>query len=743
MSLRRGLPIAVLVAIIFSLLASTVAEALDRATTQRVIKSVVQFIAVDEGRRGMLIPKWTGSGTIISPDGLILTNCHVAYPEAMYGADSGFDYDLLAVALTVASDQAPQPSYIAEVVQYSADLDLAVVRLTKSIDGTPVDPATLNLPYLPLGDSDFLEIGDNVSILGYPGIGGETITFTSGNVSGFSSARGVEGRAWIKTDATVAGGNSGGTAVDDEGLLVGVPTKFGAGDDLELDCRQYSDTNNDGRIDENDACIPMGGFINALRPVKLALPLIEAAQHGLQTQPAPEVVPGPSSVAGVPTISRPLFAPAVNDFDQPVSVMQSFPSGTETIYLLFDYDGLEDGASWQPVLVYDGEVYDDIWAPASWNGGARGTSWLSIQNDPLADGAYEFVINYQGQEIGSASVTVGGGLPAGPQISDIRFASGNQTGYVFAAGSAEVEASFEYEGLARNQDWSFAWYYEREEIGRGAGTRLPGGSGTGSLFLSPPQGLQVGVYRLELFLDDVLAATSDLYVGGQGAAAEVFGPVTFAEGVDRRGNPQNPGTSFEHGIGELYAFFDYTGMRDGWDWTREWALDGEAITSVDDTWSYGESGEAFWIAINSDEALPVGDYQLSLTVLGEVVREGTCSIAGSPEPTPTPLSPADGLEVYGYVLDATTGRGIRSAFFIVLQPGVTVDQFEWEEDQVYAWGETDRRGYYELPLPLFRGETYSMIAGAEGYYGIAEDGILIGDDLESPFELSLTLQRIR
>jgi len=285
-----------------------------------------------------------------------------------------------------------------------------------------------------------------VSIFGYPGIGGETITFTSGNVSGFSSAQGVQGRAWIKTDATVAGGNSGGTAVDSEGYLVGVPTKFGAGDDLQLDCRQYSDTNNDGRIDENDACIPMGGFINALRPVKLALPLIEAAQRGLQTQPAPAVVPSRPRVTGSPTVSRLVFAPNVNEHDQPSSLVQSFPSGTEDIYLLFDYDDFEDGADWQPVLVHEGRVYDDVWAPASWNGGPSGTSWVSIHNEPLEDGAYEFLIRYGGEQIGSASVTVGGRGDSGILFSDIVFTSGNQSGYLFRAGAADVEATFAYEG---------------------------------------------------------------------------------------------------------------------------------------------------------------------------------------------------------------------------------------------------------------------------------------------------------
>lgn len=743
MRIGRGLPVAILVAILLSLLVSPAVEALDRATTQGVIKSVVQFIAVDEGKRGVLIPKWSGSGTIISADGLILTNCHVAYPEAMYGADGDFTYDLLTVAITVRSDEPPQPTYIAELVQYAPELDLAVVRIAKTIDGNPVDPDSLNLPYLPIGDSDQLEIGDTVSILGYPGIGGETITFTSGNVSGFSSAQGVEGRAWIKTDATVAGGNSGGTAVDDQGQLVGVPTKFGSGDDFELDCRQYSDTNNDGRIDENDACIPMGGFINALRPVKLALPLIEAAQRGIQTQPTPVVIPTrPSTTADV-TFSRPIFAPSVNEFDQPTTVMHSFPSGTEEIYLVFDYDGFQDGSSWQPVLIYNGETYDDVWAPGNWNGGPSGTSWLSIHNDPLEDGTYEFIVNYQGEQIGSADVQVGGDPTSGPILSDIRFAVGNQDGYVFPAGTGEVEADFAYEGMATDTDWRYTWYHDGRQTDGGPGESLPGESGLSSLLLSPAAGLEPGVYRLELYLGDTLAATGDFYVGGQSDNDGVFGPVTFAEGVDRRGNPVNSGTSFGYGISELYAFFDYSGMQDGWDWSREWAIDGEPVTSMDDTWEFGEAGEAFWVAIGSDEALPAGDYQLSLSVLGNVVRESDCTIVGTDRPTPTPTPVGNGLEIYGYIADSSTGRGIPGAYLVVLQPGILVDQFQWEEDQVYAWGEADQQGYYELSLPLERGQTYSMIVGAEGYYGMGEDGIYVDESLESPFELSLTLQRLR
>ena len=63
--------------------------------------------------------------------------------------------------------------------------------------------------------------------------------------------------------------------------MVGIPTQLGSGGEAGIvDCRTLADTNRDGVIDENDTCIPTGGFINSLRPVNLAIPLIEAARRG-------------------------------------------------------------------------------------------------------------------------------------------------------------------------------------------------------------------------------------------------------------------------------------------------------------------------------------------------------------------------------------------------------------------------------------------------------------------------------
>lgn len=237
-------------------------------------ESVVQIIALIE-LDGEIQPGWAGSGSIITPDGLILTNAHVVLSDPYYQVND------LVVALTVAQDQPPEFSYYAEVLQADAALDIAIIRLTTDMEGNPLDHASLNLPAIPLGDSDQLQLGDPLTILGYPGIGGETITLTRGEVSGFTGDRNYGNRAFIKTSAAISGGNSGGLAANDQGELIGVPTEVGYGGEGEIvDCRALADTNNDGVIDDQDSCIPTGGFINALRPLSLALPQIEAARRG-------------------------------------------------------------------------------------------------------------------------------------------------------------------------------------------------------------------------------------------------------------------------------------------------------------------------------------------------------------------------------------------------------------------------------------------------------------------------------
>lgn len=248
----------------------------DPATTSLIpYKSVVQIIAIVD-MDGEQVEGWTGSGTIISDDGLILTNAHVVLSDRYYEV-----VDLI-VAITREEDEPPERMFYADVIQADAQLDLAVIKVRSDLSGGAANFASLGIQPVPLGDSDSLSLGDSIVIIGYPGIGGETITLTRGEVSGFTSEDPYGNRAYIKTSATIAGGNSGGLAANPQGEIIGVPSAVGTGDieDEFVDCRRLADTNRDGVIDEYDNCVPTGGFINALRPIQLALPMIQAAKAG-------------------------------------------------------------------------------------------------------------------------------------------------------------------------------------------------------------------------------------------------------------------------------------------------------------------------------------------------------------------------------------------------------------------------------------------------------------------------------
>lgn len=344
-----------------------------------------------------------GSGTIVAADGLILTNAHVAQPSAI-GA-RGMDPAYIGIELLEQEDEPPVPTFFASVVAVDGTLDLAVLRIDSYLDGSPIRPNELNLPTVPLGNSDEVHLGDDVLIFGYPGIGGDTITFTRGSVSGFSSQEGVGSRAWIKTDATIAGGNSGGLAVNDAGQIIGVPTQASAGNGIDVtDCRVVQDTNGDGRLDSRDNCIPIGGFINALRPINLARPLIQAAQSNLAY-----VSPYGGSGAARVVAGRGelVFDTWARDFDRngcAVDPLASYPTGVNRVVAVFDWRNMVDGASVRYTWRLDGDVVVDN--TVAWQDGSSGECfpfWLENNGKAMPDGRYDLAVAVDGAGSGMAS----------------------------------------------------------------------------------------------------------------------------------------------------------------------------------------------------------------------------------------------------------------------------------------------------------------------------------------------------
>ena len=227
-------------------------------------------------------PVASGSGTIVDESGLILTNYHVVDPEVV-GA-----YDDIALYVGAAPEDVPDIAYFGGLAAWDEELDLAIIRITRNRNGINVDPEALDLKTVTLGDSDDLEIGGNLTVLGYPAIGEGSLELTKGSVSGFLAAEGRK-QAWIKTDARIAAGNSGGGTFDERGNLVGVPTAIYYVEQLGPEAS--------GRI----------------RPVNLALSLIsEAKATKAVVIPSPGTPPVEIFEGDVPLLSASDIGPSLD-----------------------------------------------------------------------------------------------------------------------------------------------------------------------------------------------------------------------------------------------------------------------------------------------------------------------------------------------------------------------------------------------------------------------------------------------
>ncbi|HEX6106060.1 MAG TPA: trypsin-like peptidase domain-containing protein [Gemmatimonadales bacterium] len=152
---------------------------------RRVSPSVVSVMR-DEG---------SGSGFILTADGIVLTNAHVVGP-----------------ATTVQIGLADGRQLEGRVLGGDPSVDVAVVRVNAR-----------GLPAVELGDADRLEVGQMAIAIGNP-LGLER-TVTSGVVSAVNrTPRGFGLDGLIQTDAAISPGNSGGPLLDSEGRVIGINT---------------------------------------------------------------------------------------------------------------------------------------------------------------------------------------------------------------------------------------------------------------------------------------------------------------------------------------------------------------------------------------------------------------------------------------------------------------------------------------------------------------------------------------
>lgn len=196
-------------------IAKKICPAVITIVVSKDLPKVEGFYFMPYGGRDFVVPKFDkqkektkiggGSGFIVSKDGHILTSQHVvADPEAEY-----------MVILE------PTKKYSAKVISRDPISDIAVLKIKAK-----------NLPYLELGDSNKIDLGEAVIAAGNA-LGEFHDTISTGVISGMSRAiaafsglnsEAAQLRGLIQTDAAINPGNSGGPLVNMDGKVIGINT---------------------------------------------------------------------------------------------------------------------------------------------------------------------------------------------------------------------------------------------------------------------------------------------------------------------------------------------------------------------------------------------------------------------------------------------------------------------------------------------------------------------------------------
>lgn len=699
------------------------------------------------------------SGTIVSRNGLVLTNAHNTSISAACPGET------LIIAMSINLDEPPVPKFRAEISQVNIGLDIALLRITHELDGRLIESNSLALPFVELGDSSSLQLDDTVTIVGYPGIGDDPVSSTRGTVNGFvlepSSFSGV---SWIKTSAVIPGTMSGSGAYNQDGQLIGLPTTAPiAGNAAASNCLPIQDTNGDGLVNSSDICITQGGFINVLRPSNFARTLLRAASLNLTMESITSPITRSQNV-GSPTFNRLFFSPSINEAGMPTTVIRSLPAGSNSLYLFFDYDNMTPETVYELRVTTNGQPNPDFsLAPARWSGGQKGLWYIGSNDRPWPNGVYEFILFANGVTLQTARLVIGQPPESAPTFTDIAFGlldlRNNPLGNGFVLPTGNVaSARFIFRNMVDGMEWSTIWYLNGTEIpnSRQTNTWKDGLSGATTTSVEARDGLPPGQYRLELYITDTpgqsprLAATSDFTIAGaqQGAFPQVFSNVHFAVADSAEAvRAAAPISNIADDVNAIYAMFDWQQIAAGTPWTIRWLVDGNPFYEQVIPWNAPQSGDHFLMHLSSPNGLPDGTYRVDL-LLNNVQLATAQAQVGIGQLPIDQFAQAGGVNVQGRIIDSTTLQGIPNVTFILISADFSVSEFSASRDQtqVYATAVTDSNGFFEIDRPLVlstddNAVAYSALIAADGYLPVSADGIEVDATTPNPLTLTIYLTR--
>jgi|GEM_PF-2441534 len=155
----------------------------------------------------------SGTGSIITKDGIVVTNAHVVINPATHKPFDQLFVFIKPEKVTGKNANDLKNRYQATVVEYDEDMDLAVVKMSNP----PKD-----MTIITIADSSEISIGEATAAIGHPEQGSRW-SLTTGAISAeIDDFNGIEGKHVFQMETAVNRGNSGGPLLDYRGYMVGI-----------------------------------------------------------------------------------------------------------------------------------------------------------------------------------------------------------------------------------------------------------------------------------------------------------------------------------------------------------------------------------------------------------------------------------------------------------------------------------------------------------------------------------------
>jgi S1-C subfamily serine protease len=466
---------------------------------QQLAQSVVQIEMLDGTTQPSKVVR-NGSGVVIDQaQRLILTSYPLVDPARSDGSPA---YTMIAIGSNLVPGSEPQLAYRAEIISADPSVDLAVLRVTALIDGSPLGSGPLDLPAVRIDQSSQAGTGDTLRIFGEPGLDpsgaptSQVLTVTQAMLTGFRGSPFITGRAWLKTDAQLPYGDQGGPAFDRTGGLVGVLVQ---------------------------PIFNPAAPVAEVRPSDLAADIIARARTlGAATSyRAPLIAHATGATDGI-WVSTPTFAQ--NAIDGPFGrdlfdYRNRFASHTVAVYYEFVAQGIPAGTVVEERWYRDGVFQDQISSSYPWNEGGFGavSDRLTTPNPAgLPDGRWRLEV-WAGGTLRSTATALIGVEPRTPQITaqDVPFAStataDRQPSQPVAAGSDQILFFFNYEGMEEARQIRWLVFHNGQAIYQSAELPWTGGaSGRWWVGYKDTGPLTGGLWEFELHIDGHVVLTKEI-----------------------------------------------------------------------------------------------------------------------------------------------------------------------------------------------------------------------------------------